>query len=153
MLEPNNRFVAGFVGEPAMNFFGVTREGATLVAGDFEYPLSASVAESLGDETGLTLGIRPEDVELVDGADNDRDYDAVVDVVEPRGNVNTVHLHFAAGDHESFIATVEGMRTVTAGDAVTVRFPEEAIHVFDGATGEAILNRDMDTVEQIESAV
>ncbi|MFC6862566.1 ABC transporter ATP-binding protein [Halomicroarcula sp. GCM10025817] len=151
--EPNNRFVAGFVGEPAMNFFEVTREGETLVAGDFEYPLSASVADTLGAETDLTLGVRPEDVELVAEPGSDHDYDAVVDVVEPRGNENTVHLHFEAGDHESFIATVEGMRTVAAGDAVTVRFPEEAIHVFDGATGEAIRNRDMDTVEQIESAV
>ncbi|MFC7250081.1 ABC transporter ATP-binding protein [Halomicroarcula sp. GCM10025324] len=150
--EPNNLFVAGFIGEPAMNFFDVTREGRTLAADGFEYPLSASVADSLGEKTDLTLGIRPEDVEVVPENTGDHDYDAVVDVIEPRGNENTVHLHFEAGD-ESFIATVSGMHSIAAGDEVTVRFPEEAIHVFDSRTGEAVRNRNMDTVKKIEPAV
>src|SRR6056297_2798092 len=41
--EPANVFVAGFIGEPSMNFFDVTLEGDRLVADEFEYPLSDDV--------------------------------------------------------------------------------------------------------------
>jgi multiple sugar transport system ATP-binding protein len=151
--EPNNVFVAGFIGEPSMNFFDVDRQGSTLVADRFEYELSDQVIAAIGDETSLTLGIRPEDIELVDAKLGDHDYDAVVDVVEPRGNENTVHLTFDEDGTDSFTATIDGMHQVDWGEHVTVRFPEEAIHLFDAATGEAIKNRELSSVEKVESAV
>ncbi|WP_276271460.1 ABC transporter ATP-binding protein [Haloarcula litorea] len=149
--EPNNLFVAGFIGEPSMNFFPVERRGSTLVADDFEYDLSERTAEALGDATDLTLGIRPEDVEVVEGGSGRHTYDAGVDVVEPRGNENTVHLMFDREDSTQFVATVDGMRNLDWGQQVSVRFPEEAIHVFDAATGEAVKNRELDSVEKVES--
>jgi multiple sugar transport system ATP-binding protein len=141
---PNNRFVAGFIGEPSMNFFPTTREGSTLVAERFDYPLSADLTEAVGDATDVTLGVRPEDVEF--GADaettDDHRFDCVVDVVEPVGESNNVYLRFAdAPDGETFIATISGMRNVTAGDRVVATIPPEAIHLFDGRSGEALRNR------------
>ncbi|WP_324757600.1 ABC transporter ATP-binding protein [Haloarcula sp. GH36] len=151
--EPGNLFVAGFIGEPSMNFFDVERQGSTLVADRFEYELSEQTVDALPDTTSLTLGIRPEDVEIVDTKLDEHDYDAVVDVVEPRGNENTVHLSFEDGQMDTFTATIDGMHQVEWGEDVTVRFPEEAIHLFDTATGEAVKNRDLSSVEKIESAV
>ncbi|MFC6904347.1 sn-glycerol-3-phosphate ABC transporter ATP-binding protein UgpC [Halalkalicoccus tibetensis] len=135
--RPRNQFVASFIGEPSMNFFDVRREGDRLVAEDFEYPLSAEIAGKLEAEA-LTLGVRPEDIELVEGEAGDHDYAAEVLVVEPMGNENSVHLRIG---ETRFIATVGGMRQVAQGEAVTVRLPEDAIHLFDRETGEALHNR------------
>ncbi|QIO22554.1 ABC transporter ATP-binding protein [Haloarcula sp. JP-L23] len=151
--EPNNMFVAGFIGEPSMNFFDVERQGSTLVADDFEYDLSEETARELGDKTDLTLGIRPEDIEVIDSQSGRHDYEGVVDVVEPRGSENTVHMMFDTSDSATFIATVDGMRDIDWGQHVTVRFPEEAIHVFDTKTGEAVRNRKLDSVEKVEPVV
>ncbi|MBX0293796.1 ABC transporter ATP-binding protein [Haloarcula nitratireducens] len=151
--EPNNLFVAGFIGEPSMNFFEADRRGSTLVTDHFEYELSERTVDELGDHTDVTLGVRPEDVEVIETASGRHDYDAVVDVVEPRGNENTVHLTFDGSEESHFIATVEGMRDVEGGDRVTVRFPEEAIHVFDSRSGEAVRNRNLDSVEKVQSVV
>jgi len=106
--EPANLFVAGFIGEPAMNFFEMRVEDDELVGEDFSYPLSPTTRETLGDSGEVTLGIRPEDIEVVsdhesdhaDHADHDRrhDFRTVVDVVEPVGDGNNVYLAFEAGD-------------------------------------------------------
>jgi len=93
----------------------------------------------------LTFGVRPEDV-VGEGVDPDHSFAATVDVVEPRGNENTVHLTLTAtGD--SIVGTVDGMRSLTEGSEVTIGFPEDAIHVFDGASGEALHTRRLDEVE------
>ncbi|MEM4781467.1 MAG: ATP-binding cassette domain-containing protein, partial [Halalkalicoccus sp.] len=135
--RPKNQFVASFIGEPSMNFFDVRLEDDRLVAADFEYPLSPEVAEKLADEE-LVLGVRPEDVEVVAEATGEHDYAAEVLVVEPMGNENSVHVRIG---ETGFVATVGGMRRISAGETVTVRLPEDAIHLFDRASGEALHNR------------
>ncbi|RBI59032.1 sugar ABC transporter ATP-binding protein [halophilic archaeon] len=166
--RPANRFVAGFIGEPSMNFFETTLEGDTLVGEHFEYPLSSESRSALEGVKRVTLGVRPEDVEIVpDGSDDpgrsDResdghDFRTVVDVVEPMGNENNVYLRFATvrdegltvegratEERRTFVVTLGGMRTVEAGEEVVARIPEEAIHLFDAETGEALRNRVLDT--------
>ncbi|MCU4753355.1 sn-glycerol-3-phosphate ABC transporter ATP-binding protein UgpC [Halobacteria archaeon AArc-curdl1] len=147
--RPANLFVAGFIGEPSMNFFDVTRTDGQLVATGFEYPLSPSTLEAVGDRTDLVLGIRPEDIEVVEpsrAANYDGEshaFDANVDVVEPMGDENNVYFTLEDG---SFTATVHGFHSVDAGTRVTVRFPESAIHLFDAETGEAVHNRSLEDV-------
>jgi multiple sugar transport system ATP-binding protein len=151
--EPANRFVAGFIGEPSMNFFDVERQGTRLSAAAFEYPVGDDLLGNLGDVAELTLGIRPEDVELVgDDADGRHTFETTVDVVEPLGDENIVYLTFegADPDADTFVATVDGMQQVEAGQPVAVRFPEEAVHVFDRATGEALHNRSLETIDEAE---
>jgi multiple sugar transport system ATP-binding protein len=135
--RPKNQFVAGFIGEPSMNFLDVALREDRLVGEDFEYPLSADIVEKLGGEE-LVLGIRPEDIELVEGATGEHEYTAEVLVVEPMGNENSVHLRIGG---TRFIATVGGMRRIVEGEVATIRLPEEAIHLFDRASGEALHNR------------
>ncbi|WP_435143334.1 ABC transporter ATP-binding protein [Halobaculum sp. P14] len=145
--EPANKFVAGFIGEPSMNFFELDVDGDELVGDDFTYALSPDTKETLGGAASVTLGIRPEDIELVGDAEGDHDFAATIDVVEPMGNENSVYLGFSADTEDTFVATVGGMKQVEAGEEVTVRFPEEAIHLFDTTTGEALKNRSLELTE------
>jgi multiple sugar transport system ATP-binding protein len=138
--EPANQFVAGFVGEPSMNFFEMRYEEGRLVGDAFEYPLPAEIDEAVAGATDVVLGIRPEAVELVGERDGGHDFPVVVDVVEPMGNENTVYLEFE-GTAETLVATTDGMLRITEDERVTARIPEDAIHVFDGTTGEALHNR------------
>lgn len=138
--RPTNQFVAGFIGDPSMNFFDMRLEGGRLVGEGFEYSLSSDIAGKL-DDSPVVLGIRPEDIELIDGTRGEHEYAAEVLVVEPMGNENNVHLRI--GDTR-FIATVNGMRRITEGETATIRLPEKAIHLFDRESGEALHNRRLD---------
>jgi multiple sugar transport system ATP-binding protein len=139
--EPANVFVAGFLGEPSMNFFDVDREGDTLVADAFDYPVSDALAADVGDETELVLGIRPEAIELVASAAGPHDFETQVDVVEPMGDENTVYLTLGDETERTLVATTSGMRQLSRGQSVVARLPEEAVHVFDRRTGRALHNR------------
>ena len=167
--EPANQFVASFVGEPSMNFFETEFQDDRLVHDNFEYPLTEDVREKLGDTGHVTLGIRPEDIELVDTVDGDHDFRTVVDVVEPVGSGNNVYLAFEGtegdtteldldeadieGESRTFVATIGGLRHVEAGQPAVARIPEEAIHLFDSDTGRALRTRSLENAELVEPQV
>jgi multiple sugar transport system ATP-binding protein len=144
--HPANEFVAGFIGSPSMNFAPVTCEvtadGAVLsdrAGGGVEYAIDGSVREQLGVEDGadLTLGIRPEDIDAVPGADaagSPRYVGATVEVVEPMGSDNFLTLD--VGHEESWVARVDSSYAPADGERVTVTFDQQALHVFapDGTT-------------------
>jgi len=141
--EPANEFVAGFIGDPSMNFFDATVADGALATDQFDYPLSEATLSDLGGATDVTLGVRPEDIEIVPEASSDHDFAATVDVVEPLGNENNVYLQFDADDtDETFTAVVDATTPLSAGESVTARIPEETVHVFDADSGEALHNRD-----------
>jgi multiple sugar transport system ATP-binding protein len=149
--EPANVFVAGFLGEPSMNFFQLERDGETLTSEAFDYGLSPEAATAVDGHAEITLGVRPESIEIADEYD-ETDADlvpATVDVVEPHGDENAVHLRL--GDTDTRLTVmVDGMRYLASGQQVGVHFPEEAIHLFDSATGDALHNRQLTNVEQVE---
>ena len=142
--EPANQFVAGFLGEPAMNFFDVTFADGALRGDAFAYPISPEVRSSIGSTTDLVLGIRPEDIRLAERVSGDHDFETVIDVVEPMGDENTVHLRIGSGE-KPLIATTDGFTRIAAGDTVVARIPEDTIHVFDRETGEALHNRSLES--------
>jgi multiple sugar transport system ATP-binding protein len=151
--EPANEFVAGFLGEPSMNFFDASVEDGSLVTDQFTYPLSEGTLADLDGASEARLGVRPEDIELVEEPVDEHDYAVTVDVVEPLGDENNVYLEFDAdgddGDGRTFTAVVDGTHPVAAGDELGARIPESAIHVFDADTGVALHNRDRDSDEQV----
>ena len=153
--RPANRFVAGFIGEPSMNFFEATVEGDRLVTDRFEYPLTADMREAVDGANGVTLGIRPEDIEVTadDRATGDDEFATVVDVVEPMGNENAVYLGFGADAAETFVATVGGMRRIDAGESAVARFPSDAVHLFDAASGDALHNRSLEDAADAEPRI
>ena len=152
---PNNQFVAGFIGDPSMNFFGMEVRGDTLVTDSFEYELTPAQRDAVGDADRVTLGVRPEDI-TVDAEDGgSHAYDAFVDVVEPRGDENTVHLTFDRGvdEPETFTATISGLRQIEAGEPVVVTLPPESVHLFDAETGVALHNRSLETTDVTEQLI
>jgi multiple sugar transport system ATP-binding protein len=137
--QPANRFVAGFVGSPGMNFFEgrIVRDGSATSAdvGAFRLPIPAGpVAEG----HAVTVGVRPED--LVVGAEagpaGATGFSASVDVIEPLGSEKLLHL--VAGDAR-FVARVEPRLAVEVGTPVPVALREGRAHLFDAETGDALI--------------
>ncbi|MFB6075284.1 MAG: ABC transporter ATP-binding protein [Haloarculaceae archaeon] len=132
--EPANRFVAGFIGSPAMNFFDVTYEDGTLHHDHFAYPLEEATREQLsGAGTDLVMGIRPESIHVADG--ESATLTAPVSVVEPMGDVT--HVYVEIGD-QMYTVSVEGEFVTEPGDQLDLVFPAEQLHLFDRDTGDAV---------------
>ncbi len=137
--SPENRFVAGFIGSPSMNFMETRRDGTSLVHDAFEYDLSERTADRLPVGTDrLTLGIRPEHIELAERSDRNA-VATDVSVVEPMGEVTYVYVEI--GD-TTYTVSVDGETRIDAGDEIAVAFPEEKIHLFDEG-GAALKNSDV----------
>lgn len=136
--QPTNRFVAGFIGSPSMNFLTTRRAGQTLHHEAFEYRLSDRLAQTIeqADSEALTLGIRPEDIRPDD--DDSNAITVTVTVAEPLGDAT--YVYFDVGDTVC-TASIPGDLTVSEGDQLSVVFPQDRIHLFDGHTGESITNR------------
>jgi multiple sugar transport system ATP-binding protein len=119
--HPANRFVAGFVGSPGMNFL----PGVVLKS------------EAQGGGNGLTLGVRPHDVAIV--LRGTGDIDAWVDVVEPRGSELLVYLRWGtdAGDAELRVVAPPEL-AIEAEQFVGVVFDRARLHWFDGESGKRI---------------
>ncbi|MFW5937645.1 MAG: ABC transporter ATP-binding protein [Halanaeroarchaeum sp.] len=144
--QPATVFVAGFIGEPSMNTFDVRVNDGTLVGEYFEFALNDAQSSSIGDADEIVFGIRPEDIVVdSDTQATDHTYEVTVDVVEPMGNEYFVHMTFdaSAESAETFVGTIGGIRQVEQGQTVTVRFPPEAVHLFDARTGDALHNRSL----------
>jgi multiple sugar transport system ATP-binding protein len=140
--EPANRFVAGFIGSPSMNFFEVEQTSErTLEHGAFSYQISSQTADALsGESDALTLGIRPEDIEVVP-AESDYTFEAQVDVVEQLGDSTYAYVELA---QNTYTVTMPRNRRLSSGDNIALRFPEEFVHVFDRDTGIAIKNASLE---------
>jgi multiple sugar transport system ATP-binding protein len=152
--KPANEFVAGFIGEPSMNFLQMDVDGTTLRGAGLTYSLDETDASVLQGTDTVTFGIRPEDIEFDPAQRGDgADFECVVDVVEPMGDANNVYLEFSddsVSESQTVIATVSGMRRVESGERLAVRFPEEAVHLFDGETGAALKSRSLDDVDSVK---
>ncbi|SDK54210.1 ABC transporter ATP-binding protein [Natronorubrum texcoconense] len=135
--EPANRFVADFIGSPAMNFFDVELGGTTLVGDGFEYDVPPAIIDTiLGNEakSGLELGIRPEDITYDAAGDNT--ISAVVDVLEVAGSDNFVYLDIEGTECR---VRVPGDVKPTVGDRTEIGFDPDDMHLFDVRTGENLL--------------
>jgi len=149
--NPINRFVAGFIGEPPMNFLPSTvhEEGGNYVAdGDFfEVTLPDHIAGVLDEWNGpldqLTFGIRPEDLnnaELLDDEEyaEDRSIRATVKIVEPMGSDRFLTMVPANSETPEFTARVSPESEVEPGDEMTLIANLDKMHLFDDRSGENI---------------
>ncbi|MDS0477361.1 ABC transporter ATP-binding protein [Natrinema sp. 1APR25-10V2] len=153
--EPANLFVAGFIGSPSMNFAeGELVEGG-LETDNFTVDLDPARIPKVGVGDAVTLGIRPEDVHLAASADTlaastDR-IDARTDVLEPMGDEVFVYLllsEAAGGSMEEDPATssdqllmsVTPDTEIAANQDVEVVLDRSKIHLFETATGEALVH-------------
>lgn len=142
--RPVNKFVAGFIGSPAMNFIEMTathRDGTVqLTRGELSFPVPERLRESVAALSGntITVGIRPEHLELGDAHPGDAILRAKADVVEYLGDEEQVHL--TAADEE-IIALINSSARVHPGDVLDLRVPMDRVHMFDDATGLSLTSR------------
>jgi len=137
--QPNNEFVAGFIGSPSMNFLDATHRNGVLHHDEFEYRLPASLDATL--PTEVTMGIRPEHIQLTT-ADATNAIGTTVEVVEPMGQITYVYVTIGG---RTYTVSVDGDVDVDQGDHISIVFPPEKLQLFDAATGEAIVNSSIET--------
>jgi multiple sugar transport system ATP-binding protein len=134
---PINRFVAGFIGSPSMNFVEVTHEGDRLVGpGDWAIPVP-SRARSIAGDGGrkLVAGFRPEHLEVGDLGGESATFQARADVVEYLGHEEL--LHVSAADQD-VVAIVDSEHRIRPGDVIKLALPLDKLHLFDVESGEAL---------------
>jgi sn-glycerol 3-phosphate transport system ATP-binding protein len=125
--RPADTYVAGFIGSPAMNFLA-----ATLAAGGTAAALRAGPTIALADGpragadgTALTIGIRPEHVEVSpDGLP------LTVDLVEPLGSETVIHGRLPGG--EALVARLP-LAAGEIGAVLPLALPPASFHVFDAS--------------------
>jgi ABC-type sugar transport system ATPase subunit len=124
--RPASRFVAEFMGRPAMNTFEGRVDDGTFRADGLSFAVR-DIADG-----PVVLGIRPEQVKLVDGSATDA-VAATVDVVEL---AEPDMLVFARNGNSSVVVrTPSSDRLFAHGDPLLLHFPPEALHAFDAVTG------------------
>jgi len=142
--SPDNLFVAGFIGSPAMNFFPATlqqSDGKLLVdAGEFSLEIPEDRKSAFQDYAGkpIIFGIRPEDIVNPEFAPRGiiaQPVDTQVDITELMGN--EIFLFLKAGKHE-FVARVDPRTKASGGDQMQLVFNMDNMHIFDRETELAI---------------
>ncbi|BCW95292.1 MAG: ABC transporter ATP-binding protein [Fimbriimonadales bacterium] len=144
-FRPANTFVATFIGTPPMNLLPaqvVEYAGKpALQIGANAVPVLESHARALAQRVGrgVLMGIRPQDIYTDRTAPPDailsEPIHATVDVVEPHGDRNDVHLLI---DGATAIAQLSARVKLSEGDAVPIRLHLEYLHLFDPDTGQSL---------------
>ena len=129
---PQNVFVAGFIGSPAMNLFD-----ADIVDGGLKFGTAVAKVdrETLGETKAkkVTIGIRPEDVKVSKTGEG---LPVTVDVVEELGADGYLYGHTEVdGNRTDIVVRVDGRSHPNAGDKVVITPEPNHIHVFDTESG------------------
>jgi multiple sugar transport system ATP-binding protein len=138
-MHPVNKFVAAFIGSPAMNFATVHADQGKLKMGNHLLHLTGSRAKIAQDRHGhqLEIGFRPEDLEIANGTgDGAVRFPAKIEVVEYLGNQELLH---ADAEGNEVLALVSSDRKVQIGDNVEFTIPTEKLHLFDPETEESLV--------------
>src|SRR5690625_1257117 len=139
---PDNVFVGGFIGSPAMNFITGTVEGDQFVTGDVRLKIPEGKLKALeangyvGKE--VILGIRPEDIHdeplFIDSSPETK-LTATIDVAELMG-AETI-LYSKVNDQD-FVSRIDSRTDVEGGDSIDLAFNLNKAHFFDIETEERI---------------
>jgi multiple sugar transport system ATP-binding protein len=130
--RPANRFVAGFIGSPAMNFLeGTVRTNGTRrveTASGTSLPLAASAQADEG--RSVVYGIRPEHLEIADDG-----VEAEVVVVEPTGSETQL---FARVGGQEIAAVFRERHEFAPGQRIRLRPRAQYAHLFDPSGGQRL---------------
>ncbi len=131
--SPNNLFVAGFIGSPAMNLLELNAVDGGVEFGDTVHPVDRELLGKAGDSR-VTVGVRPEDLEL-----SEHGMAVEVDVVEELGADAYVfgRTQMQDGEHE-IIARVDGRRPPRKGEVVHFQPHQGHVHLFSTHDGARI---------------
>jgi multiple sugar transport system ATP-binding protein len=141
--RPLNRFVASFIGSPAMNFIDMDVSSETdafrLAANGIAIRLPQRRFAGLGARVGgkVTLGVRPQHLRLGPAAGSEQvGFSGALMVCEQLGDEQLLAMRIGDGDVR--IAGVDPELTLAAGTPLEVCVTMESLHLFDGSSGAAI---------------
>ena len=132
--RPATRFVAGFIGSPAMNFLDtrINSDGdAVEIADEVQLPLANGNVPAYGGKT-VTLGIRPEHFEIA--TEENATLRLQVDHVELLGADTLVHGHFGK-DRRSLTVRLSGVQHLNKQTVLAMNVPPSKLHLFDKENG------------------
>ncbi|UOQ92725.1 sn-glycerol-3-phosphate ABC transporter ATP-binding protein UgpC [Halobacillus shinanisalinarum] len=141
--KPENVFVGGFIGSPAMNFFnGTLRENHIELGNDIKIAVPDGKLKPLREQDYIgkevILGVRPEDMHdepvFID-ANQDKKITAYIEVAELMGAES--YLYSKVGDQE-FIARVDARTEINGGDEIELAIDMNKVHFFDKDTEQRI---------------
>ena len=142
--QPVNRFVAGFIGSPAMNFFDariVSDQGALFIDGaSFKVALPQVFRAELEAHAArdVVFGVRPEDISLHQpGIDAGNTITAKAEVVELLGS--EIFIHLTCGAHALVARMAVPERLISAGETIQIDFKMPKTHVFDKESSRTII--------------
>ncbi|MCS7013551.1 MAG: sn-glycerol-3-phosphate ABC transporter ATP-binding protein UgpC [Chloroherpetonaceae bacterium] len=148
--NPANKFVAGFIGSPAMNFIqGSLYQNGVLCfrdkSGILDVPLPQKVADKLKTYIGkdVTMGIRPEDIHTIYEAERLKNASRAklhLDVVEPMGN--EIFLYFqlpAAQESPHLVARIDARQPLELREDFECAIDTEKAHFFDNVTEQTLV--------------
>jgi len=140
--NPANKYVAGFIGSPAMNFANVLIErvgdGVVAVNDAMRIRVPDAIAARMGPHAGsaATLGIRPEDLRLANGSEPaGLVFDALIEVAEQLGSETILDLKVG---NAAMVASVEPTARVKPQQKVSLAINPAGLRFFDAKTEQAI---------------
>lgn len=138
--RPKTLFIAGFIGNPPMNVFDVeisTADNQFIAQNDnFKLTIPAARGEPAARVKTAKLGIRAEDITLVNGDGGASDVTGEVFIVEPLGRDDMLDI-VIGGTH--FYALAEPEKRIRPGDTVGLRFDTASVQFFDVNTERSLL--------------
>lgn len=142
-LNPANSFVAGFIGTPPMNLLEASflseADGDFIVFEQgFRVPVPRREDATVKNGQRVIMGLRTEEITIASESEDEKAewvFPGVVQVVEPLGNENHVHVSM---NGVTFVARCEGRTVVNAGDKIDVHFNLEHLHLFDAETEKVV---------------
>jgi multiple sugar transport system ATP-binding protein len=133
--QPNNVFVAGFIGSPAMNLFSADVIDGGVKFGTTVVPIEREIIANAG--SAVTIGVRPEDV--VVATSEATGLKVVVDLVEELGADGYLYGHSEIdGKRTDIVGRVDGRIHPNAGDTVYITPKPGHVHVFHAESGERL---------------
>jgi multiple sugar transport system ATP-binding protein len=141
--HPANKFVAGFIGSPTMNFLSGTvqtngtaqfvQDGSTL-----SIALPDSYKDRLKGSTAVVMGIRPEHIfaQQQESGEHMAGITANIEVVEPVGN--EIFVYFTTGTASQYVARFAADRPPEVGRSYTLLVDTSKLHFFDRETEKSL---------------
>ncbi|MFP7672972.1 ABC transporter ATP-binding protein [Marivita sp. S0852] len=126
--DPDNRFVAGFIGSPAMNFVSGTVQGDTISSAGLGAPVAKTIAAQ--DGQNVLIGLRPEHLAITAGGAHR------VDLTESLGGVSYAYITCPSG--EKIVVEERGDHRSSEGDMVNLQIDPDHLFLFDAQTEQRL---------------
>ena len=127
--NPVNKFVAGFIGSPAMNFINgiMLKEDRYSFLSDKGWEITLSnLSKDFAHKANAVLGIRPEHMEIVSNEELS-DFEAEVELIEMMGKESYVYLKYGEG---KLIVRIDSNLRIELGEKVFIRIDKQQTHIF-----------------------